>query len=282
MTAKKSEMRINQRQNQGENDLSQRTITAIAFLVIGMVVGFGLGIFILTGSPPENPEDTSLETVVNRGTLIVGTRLDYPPFEYLNETSDIVGFDIDLMEYIATYLNVTLVLQDIALDSLADACETGMIDVIAAAMSITEDLAPRLQHSIPYFQIDMSVVVTNDSTLQISTLDDLSGHAVGVLLGSIEDETISAIGTVNVIRYESIDLLFDALDAGTVDAILVDTSAAAIYAAHYSVKTALQVVTGQKVLYVARPADSLLIEINSAISSGLQDGTIDTLIQKWF
>ena len=54
---------------------------------------------------------------------------------------------------------------------------------------------------------------------------------------------------MNVIRYESIDLLFDALDAGTVDAILVDTSAAAIYAAHYSVKTALQVVTGQKVLY---------------------------------
>ena len=262
--------------------MSQRTITAISFLVIGMVIGFGLGIFILTGTPPAIPEDTSLETVVNRGTLIVGTRPDYPPFEYFNETSDIVGFDVDLMEYIAAHLNVTVVFQDIELDSLADACEAGMIDVIAAAMSITEDLASRLQHSIPYFQIDMSVVVMNVSTLQVSTLDDLSGHPVGVLLGSIEDETISAIGTVNVVRYESIDLLFDALDVGTVDAILINTPAAAIYAAYYSIKTVLQVVTGQRVLYVARPADSLLIEINSAISSGLQDGTIDTLIQEWF
>lgn len=268
--------------NQGANVLSQRTITAISFLVIGLVIGFGLGIFILTGTSPQIPEDTSLETVVNRGTLIVGTRPDYPPFEYLNETSAIVGFDIDLMEYIAAYLNVTVVFQDIELDALADACETGVIDVIAAAMTITEDLALRLQHSIPYYQIDMSVVVLNESALQVSTLDDLSGHTVGVPLGSIEDETMSAIGTVNVVRYETTDLLFDALDAGTVDAIFIDTPATATYTALYNIKTVLQVVTGQRVLYVARPADSLLIEINSAISSGLQGGTIDTLIEEWF
>jgi ABC-type amino acid transport substrate-binding protein len=262
--------------------LSQRTITAISFLVIGMVIGFGLGIFILTGTPSEIPEDTSLETVANRGTLIVGTRPDYPPFEYLNETEAIVGFDIDLMEYIAAYLNVTVVFQDIELDSLADACEARIIDVIAAAMPITENLASRLQHSIPYFQLDMSVVVMNGSALQISTLDDLSGHTVGVPLGSIEDETMSAIGTVNVVRYEATDLLFEALDAGTVDAVFVETPVVETYTALYNIRTVLQVVTGQRVLYVARPADSLLIEINSAISSGLQDGTIDTLIQEWF
>jgi ABC-type amino acid transport substrate-binding protein len=262
--------------------LNQRTITAISFLVIGMVIGFGLGIFILTGRPPETPEDTSLETVENRGMLIVGTRPDYPPFEYLNETSDFVGFDIDLMEYIATYLNVTVEFQDMAFDALTEACEVGAIDVIAAAMPITEDLALRLQHSIPYFQIDMSVVVMNESTLQVSTLDDLSGHSVGVPLGSIADETISAIGTVNVVRFETTDSLFDALDSGTVDAVFVETPAVAVYTSLYNITTVLQVVTGQRVFYVARHADSLLIEINSAISTGLNDGTIDTLFQEWF
>ena len=245
------------------------------------MIGVGLGIFIPIGGAPPAAEDNSLQTVVTRGTLIVGTSADYPPFESLNATNDVVGFDADLMEYVADYLNVTLVWQNMEFDSLVGACQTGTIDVIAAAMFISEQRAAKLQHTIPYLQTQMSIVVMNDSVLAISNLEDLSGYTVGVQTGSIEDSTISGVSGVTVSRFATADLMFVALDAGTVDAIFIDTPVVSNFASSYNIKTILQLAAEQTVLYVGRNADSLCIEINSAISAALQDGTIDSLIQKW-
>lgn len=258
--------------------MSQRNVMGIAFLVIGLVVGFGLGVFIPMGGPVA---DTSLTTVQTRGTLIVGTSADYPPFESLNATNDVVGFDADLMEYIADYMGVTLVWQNMEFDSLVGACTAGTIDVIAAAMFITEDRAAVLQHSIPYLQTQMSVVAMNDSVLAITSLTDLDGYTVGVQTGSVEDDTISDVSGVTVSRFATADLMFVALDTGTVDAIFLDTPVVGVYESTYDIKTILQLAAELTVLYTGRNADALLIEINAAISAALQDGTIDGLVQTW-
>ncbi len=258
--------------------MSQRNTMGIALLVIGLVIGLGIGIFIPMGGTPV---DTSLQTVQDRGTLIVGTSADYPPFESLNSTNDVVGFDADLMEYIAEYMGVTLVWQNMEFDSLVGACTAGTIDVIAAAMFITADRAAVLSHSIPYLQTQMSVVVMNDTELSIASLADLDGYTVGVQTGSVEDETISDVDGVTVSRFATADLMYVALDAGTVDAIFLDTPVANVYESTYNVKTILQLAAELTVLYVGKNAGSLLIEINAAIAAGLQDGTIDGLIQEW-
>ncbi|MFX1416164.1 MAG: transporter substrate-binding domain-containing protein [Promethearchaeota archaeon] len=258
--------------------MSQRNTTALVLLVIGLLVGLGIGIIIPTGGAPP---DTSLQDILNRGTLIVGTSADYPPFESLNATNDVVGFDADLMEYIADYMGVTLVWQNMEFDSLVGACTAGTIDVIAAAMFITEDRAAVLSHSIPYLQTQMSIVVMNDSALAITNLEDLDGYTVGVQTGSVEDDAISAISGVTVSRFATADLMFVALDAGTVDAIFIDTPVVSNFAGTYDIKTILQLAAELTVLYVGLNANSLLIKINAGISAALQDGTIDALIQEW-
>lgn len=258
--------------------MSQKNTMGIALLVIGLIIGFGIGIFIPMGGAPV---DTSLQTIQDRGTLIVGTSADYPPFESLNSTNDVVGFDADLMEYIAEYMGVTLVWQNMEFDSLVGACTAGTIDVIAAAMFITETRAAVLSHSIPYLQTQMSVVVMNDTDLTIASLADLDGYTVGVQTGSVEDETITDVTGVTVTRFATIDLMYVALDAGTVDAVFLDSPVADVYESTYVVKTILQLAAELTVLYVGLNADSLLIEVNAAISAGLQDGTIDGLIQEW-
>jgi polar amino acid transport system substrate-binding protein len=248
--------------NGGDISLSQRNTTAIAFLVIGLIIGLGLGIFIPIGGAPA---DTSLQTVQDRGSLIVGTSADYPPFESLNATNDVVGFDADLMEYIGDYMGVDIVWQNMEFDSLVGAATAGTIDVIAAAMFISADRAAVLSHSIPYLQTQMSIVVMNDSDLSITSLDDLSGYTVGVQTGSIEDDTISDVTGVTVTRFATADLMWVALDAGTVDAIFLDTPVVSVYATTYDVKTILQLAAELTVLYVG---------LN-------EDGTIDALIQEW-
>jgi ABC-type amino acid transport substrate-binding protein len=102
-----------------------------------------------------------------------------------------------------------------------------------------------------------------------------------VQTGSVEDETITAVSGVTVTRFATADLMFVALDAGTVDAIFLDTPVVPAFATTYDVKTILQLAAELTVLYTGRNADSLLIEINAAISAGLQDGTIDGLVATW-
>jgi polar amino acid transport system substrate-binding protein len=252
----------------------------IAFLVIGLVIGLGIGIFIPFGDPAA-PVDNSLTTVTSRGTLIVGTSADYEPFEFLNATNDVVGFDADLMEYIADYMGVTIVWQNMEFDSLVGACTAGTIDVIAAAMFLTVERAGVLSHSIPYLQTQMSVVVMNDSVISISNLDDLDGYTVGVQTGSVEDETISDVDGVTVTRFATADLMYVALDAGTVDAIFLDTPVANVYQSTYDVKTILELAAELTVLYTGLNAHALTNQINAAIAAGLQDGTIDGLVQEW-
>ena len=258
--------------------MSENKNMLIAYLVIGLVIGLGIGLIIPLGGVPE---DTSLTTVQTRGTIIVGTSADYPPFESLNSTNDVVGFDADLTEYIADYLGVTVVWQNMEFDSLVGACTAGTIDMIAAAMFISEARAAVLAHSIPYLQTQMSIVTMNDSSLSISNLDDLDGYTVGVQTGTIEDTTISDVDGVTVTRFATADLMFVALDTGTVDAIFIDTPVVGVYQSTYDIKTILTLAAELTVMYLGQNSNSLMIQVNAAISAALQDGTIDGLIQEW-
>lgn len=70
----------------------------IAFLVIGIVVGFGVG-FLMPGlvAPVDD-----YDTIQTRGTIVVGTNTNWPPFEMFNTTSNqLEGFDINLVEFVA-------------------------------------------------------------------------------------------------------------------------------------------------------------------------------------
>ena len=87
--------------------MSENNTKAIAFLVIGLVIGLDIGLIIPLGGVPE---DTSLTTVQTRGTIIVGTSADYPPFESLNSTNHVVGFDADLTEYLYHSFSTTVLI----------------------------------------------------------------------------------------------------------------------------------------------------------------------------
>jgi len=72
------------------------------------------------------------EEEVNK--IIVGTSADFPPFEYVDENQNIVGFDIDAIKSILTGQGYTVEVQDISFDSLIASLQAGKIDVIAAGM----------------------------------------------------------------------------------------------------------------------------------------------------
>lgn len=252
----------------------------IAMLVIGIVVGFGLGVFTPALIIPDD-----YDTIMNRGTIIVGTNSGWPPFEMFNTTlNELEGFDIDLAEYVADALGVTAQWVDMDFDALIGACQAGTIDMIASATFITAARCEVLQPVTWYIRTNEVIVVLANSTLEIDSLEDLVGLDVGVQTGTTEDEELSDITGMEttLVRYPVVETMFQALNSGALDAVFVDEPIVGLYGTVYSLKIIFTVTAPPTAFYIRYGSDRLAGAINAAIADGFADGTIDALIAKWF
>lgn len=88
----------------------------------------------------------------------LGTNASFPPFEYV-EGKDVVGFDISMGELIAETCGKRLEVVDMSFDSLIPALSSGVIDFIAAGMSVTEERKKNVDFSIPYFASEQVIII---------------------------------------------------------------------------------------------------------------------------
>ncbi|MFX1561052.1 MAG: ABC transporter substrate-binding protein [Promethearchaeota archaeon] len=252
-----------------------------AFLVIGIVIGFGIGYFTPTLIAPIDDYDM----IQNRGTIIVGTNTNWPPFEIFNTTTnEIEGFDIDLANVVADYLGVTTEWIDMDFDNLVGACQAGTIDMIASATFITAERLEVLQSLTWYIRTNEVIVTMANSTLTIDELADLVGQNVGVQTGTVEDLELTDITGMEatLTRYPVVETMFTALEAGTLDAIYVDEPILDLYSQTFDVKTIFTVLAPPTAFYIRYGSDRLAAACNAAIAEAYADGTVDELIAKWF
>ncbi len=260
----------------------------VLMLIIGLGVGLGVGYLIpglITPPPEEIPDD--YDVIIARGSINVGTNSGWPPFEMVNTTTDeLEGFDIDLAEYVAADMGVTVNWIDMDFDALIAACQAGTIDMIASATFITRARSDVLQPLVWYIRTNEVIVVKGDSTLEIDELADLVGtYDVGVQTGTTEDEGLTAIAGGDetwIHRYTLVETMFADLDAGTLDAVFVDEPIVGLYGSVYNIKIIFTSPAPPTAFYIRYGSDQLSAAINSAIAEGFADGTIDAMIAKWF
>jgi polar amino acid transport system substrate-binding protein len=257
--------------------------------VVGIIAAVALGL--LGGwfipSPLAPTAGTSLiDRIKTRGTIIVGTSADYPPFENFNVTTDMIeGFDVDVTEMIADAINVTVEWRDIPFDSLIGACTSGQIDMIAAAMTYDEDRAKVLAPSTTYITVTQAVIVKGNSSLTITSLDNLTIYDVGVQSGTVMQTELEALGMVAGVKlhtFSRADLLIADLDAGGIEAAYVDGPIFTAFNETYNLKVIFSTPSEPLALWTRHGEPGLLYEINEAIFDGYQSGWIYPIITKWF
>lgn len=72
----------------------------------------------------------------SKGTLVMATNSDFPPYEYKAEDGSVIGFDADLMNAVCDELGYVLEIHDMALDSVLPAVKSEKADVAAAGISV--------------------------------------------------------------------------------------------------------------------------------------------------
>jgi len=185
----------------------------------------------LTLIPPD-PYATAALGEVRERTLIVGFDPSSAPKSFFNESGELVGFDIDLAQAVADYYGWTVELLPIHWADREFELVSGNIDSLWGGVTLTEALQARLYYTLPYMENRQVLVTMSDSGLR--SLRSLRGGHVAFLTGSAAEVALSEdAGLRN--RFGTLDprdLLFSALvslEAGEVDAVLMDQVAAVFY-----------------------------------------------------
>ena len=101
-----------------------------------------------TAEPTMAPEATEAPTEVpteepavdmGLGVVMIGTNAEYPPFEYVDEAGNIVGFDVDIMMAIAEAAGFEYEFVNTRWDGIFVALASGEFDAVISAATITDE-----------------------------------------------------------------------------------------------------------------------------------------------
>ena len=121
--------------------------------------------------------DDELARIQKAGSIKVGVEGTYPPVTYHDENGDLVGFDIDVAKAVAQKLGVKAEFVESEWDSLLAGVDSGRLDTVINAVSITDEREEKYDFAGPYFYITRQVVVRTGND-DLHSLDDLKGKKV--------------------------------------------------------------------------------------------------------
>jgi len=101
-----------------------------------------------------------------KGSLIVGMELSYPPFEMRNAENQPDGISVRMAEDLGRYLNRSVEIQDVAWDAIIPALKSGKIDLIISSMTKTEERSKAIDFSDGYVTNGLCLLVPTNSSIQ--------------------------------------------------------------------------------------------------------------------
>jgi polar amino acid transport system substrate-binding protein len=175
-------------------------------------------------SVPARADD--LERVKQAGELKIAMSGQYPPFNFINDKNEVVGFDASIGKGIAERIGVKGAIITTPFDGIIAGLLSGKFDTIVGSLTITPARELAVDFVGPYYHAGRGVYVREDSTAK--TLQDLKGKTLGVTLGETHEKWAREKGGWDIRTYKGLPELFLELNAGRVNAIVVDTIPVAV------------------------------------------------------
>jgi polar amino acid transport system substrate-binding protein len=226
------------------------------------------------------PGDTSLSDVKQKGKLIIGSDVPYGVMEFYDDAGKLAGIDIDIAREIASELDVSLEVENIPFNQLFAALDSGKVDAVISAVTITLERQETMLFSAPYLDAGMSIAVRRDNT-EINSADDLKGKRIGVLKGTIGEDLMAKSDDVDpslVRSYKRNDARIQDLLDGKLDAIIVHF----LVKEHSSIKIVGRPLSQSFYGVVTRlKSEALMSEINRVLRELKRSGKLQDIKRRY-
>lgn len=220
-------------------------------------------------------------------TIRFATEASYPPFESMDASNKIVGFDVDLANALCKEIDATCTFSNQSFDSLIPSLKFRRIDAVMAGMDITPEREKQVLFSKPYY--DNSALFIGQKG-KVADITALKGKKVGVQNGTTHQKFImDKHPEITTVPYDSYQNAKLDLQNGRIDAVFGDT---AVVTEWLKAEPKLAAI-GDKVtdkdyfgtglgIAVRQGNTDLQAKFNTALDKVKKDGTWQTIYEKWF
>jgi len=226
--------------------------------------------------------------LIEDGKLTVCTDAPYPPFDFQDETTnEWTGFDMDIVREIAAGIGEGLELSVTVqpFDGIWLAPKAGTCDMVASAMTITEERKANALFTDGYFDADQSLLVRAEDKDTLTSVEALAGKTIAVQTGTTGETYAQENAKDSTLKsFDEPAAMFLALEGKQVDAILQDLPVNAERALKDD-KTALTATfpTGEQYGFAVSQDNTALADaLNAGIAELKANGKYDEIYAKYF
>lgn len=198
---------------------------------IPKLVGLLSAVAVLATGVANAQTKSKLDEVLERGKLIVGTGSTNAPWHFKDAAGNLVGFDVDISKVVAKALfddpeKVEFVNQ--SSDSRIPNLTTNKVDITCQFMTVTGGRAQQVEFTIPYYREGVGLLLLANG--QYKSYQDLKAAGSKVVVSVLQnvyaaDMVRQALPEAKVDQYDSVDLIYQALNSNRADAAATDQSA---------------------------------------------------------
>ncbi len=148
---------------------------------------------------------------------------DFPPFNFLDSTGRLTGFNVDLARAVCAELSVPCTIQARPWDDLAASVIEGRADAEIAGIAVNAETRKTLAFSDVYLRVPARFVARRDGPGLQVTADGLRRRAVAVVGGTAHEAYLKEFfPDAKAVTFESPEKALAALKAGETDLYLGD------------------------------------------------------------
>lgn len=245
--------------------------------------------FLTTGCSKKKPELNDLETIKNRGYIIIGVKTDSPPFGYYDKEKRLSGLDIDISYAIAekifnqkSYANIEFV--PVTAQNRISKLNSKEVDILVATMSINNKRKLVLDFSTPYFEAKQKLLIRKTSKIPHLQYFNKEGR-LAIVLGTTGEKVARKLApNANLIGAKSYLEAYQMLTNKKVDAILGDDCILGGYL-NKNLRLINRAYSREYYAAAVRKSENskdLLNNVNAAITMILDNKNLNLISKKWF
>src|SRR6056297_3700721 len=236
--------------------------------------------FAVTGLTAATAEE--LDTLMEEGVIRIAMSGAYPPFNFVNDENEVVGFDPAIGAEMASRMGLEVEIVTTAWDGIIGGLLANKYDAIVGSMSITEERDEVVDFAGPYYTTKRAVFTKPDSG--ITSVSDLDDARIGVTLGETHEQWARERG-YSIRTYKGLPELLLELQNGRVDAIVND-SIAAILAMNengyeYYMLPDLETDVIGAGIAIREGNPELQAAMQEALDAMMEDGTYLAIAEEW-
>lgn len=249
--------------------------------VVGLAWALVLGLTCAAWAGP------AVDGIKKAGVLKIASTVTGVPATFMDTKSGkVVGIMVDVGQAIADHLGVKLEVVESPWAALIPSLQANKVNLICAAMYITEERKKVVNFSEPVYPYCEALVVKTTDKKNYVTIEDLKGLTMGAQVGTVYTKGLEAKG-IPVKVYDNIGDILLEISNGRIDGFLGDGPVA-----KYLVKTKpdfkVRVVESYKPVMcgdigvgVSKEASDLLAEVNKVVAQLKSSGKMKQILDNW-